>query len=43
MRSMSRPRYNSKERGRSESTISRKDDRRSESKEDSRREYKNCI
>ena len=43
MRSMSRLRYNSKERGRSGSTGSRKDDRRSGSKEDSGREYKNCI
>ena len=39
MRSMSRPRYNSKERGRRGFTSSR----RSESKEDGKREYKNCI
>ena len=43
MRSFSRPRNNSKERGRSGSTGSRRDGKRSESKEDSNREYKNCI
>ena len=43
MRSFSRPRNNSKERGRSGSTGIRKDDKRSESKEYSNREYKNCI
>ena len=43
MRSFSRPKYNSKERGRSSSTGSRKDGKRSESKEDSNREYNNCI
>ena len=40
MRSYLRPRNNSKERGRSGS---RKDHKRSESKEDSNREYNNCI
>ena len=40
---MSRPRYNSKERGRSGLTGSRKDDRRSGSKETNRREFKNYI
>ena len=43
MISFSRLRNNLKERGRSSSTRSRKDGKRSESKEDSNREYKNCI
>ena len=40
MRSFSRPRNYLKERGRSGSTGSRKDGKRSESKEDSNREFK---